>query len=135
MIININKLTYINLIIMYLPISFKREFNFNQRYEESRRVLAKYPDRVPIICERSATARNDCPLIDKRKYLVPRDLTMGQFLYVIRKRLKLPSEKALFLFVNNTIPSTTSLIHEIYNRHKDHDLYLYISYAQENVFG
>ena len=120
---------------MYSSISFKHEFRFQDRLDEARRVLNKYPDRIPIICERSLTATIDCPIIDKRKYLVPRDLTMGQFLYVIRKRLRLLPEKALFLFVNGTIPPTTSLINEVYNRHKDDDGYLYISYAQENTFG
>ena len=120
---------------MYSSISFKHEFRFQDRLDEARRVLNKYPDRIPIICERSLTSTIDCPIIDKRKYLVPRDLTMGQFLYVIRKRLRLLPEKALFLFVNGTIPPTTSLINEVYNRHKDDDGYLYISYAQENTFG
>lgn len=120
---------------MYLQVTFKNEFRFEDRFNESTRVLTKYPDRVPIICERSLRARNDCPFIDKRKYLVPRDLTMGQFLYVIRKRLNLPSEKAIFLFVGNTIPSTTRLIQQVYQTHKDADNYLYITYDQENVFG
>lgn len=69
------------------------------------------------------------------KYLVPRDLTMGQFLYIIRRRLHISPEKAIFLFVKNTIPSTTSLINEVYERYKDDDGYLYISYSQENTFG
>lgn len=115
--------------------SFKNEFKFNDRLIEAKRVLIKYPDRIPIICERSLTATQDCPVIDKRKYLVPRDYTMGQFLYVIRKRLKLPPEKAIFLFVNGTIPSTTTLLEHIYQTHKDCDGYLYISYSQENTFG
>lgn len=46
--------------------------------------------------------------IDKKKYLVPSDLTCGQFVYVIRKRLKLPAEKAIFLFVNGVIPPTAA---------------------------
>ena len=120
---------------MYSSISFKHEFRFQDRLDEARRVLNKYPDRIPIICERSSTSTIDCPIIDKRKYLVPRDLTMGQFLYVIRKRLRLLPEKALFLFVNGTIPPTTSLINEVYNRHRDDDGYLYITYSQENTFG
>lgn len=120
---------------MYSSRSFKHEFTFQDRFEEAKRVLNKYPDRIPIICERSLKSTSDCPFIDKRKYLVPRDLTMGQFLYVIRKRLRLLPEKALFLFVNGTIPSTTSLINELYNRHRDDDGYLYISYSQENTFG
>jgi GABA(A) receptor-associated protein len=115
--------------------SFKHEFRFQDRLDEAIKVLNKHPDKIPIICERSLTATIDCPIIDKRKYLAPRHLTMGQFLYVIRKRLRLNPEKALFLFVNGTIPPNTSFINEVYNRHKDDDGYLYISYTQENTFG
>jgi GABA(A) receptor-associated protein len=115
--------------------SFKNEFRFEDRLTEAKRVLSKYPDRIPIICERSSIASHDCPLIDKKKYLVPITYTVGEFLFVIRKRLKLPAEKAIFLFVNGIIPSTSSLIGEIYQRHKDIDCYLYMSYSQENTFG
>jgi GABA(A) receptor-associated protein len=73
--------------------------------------------------------------IDKKKYLVPSDLTCGQFVYVIRKRLKLPSEKALFLFVNGSIPPTSAMINSIYEQHQDKDGFLYMSYSEENVFG
>lgn len=120
---------------MYSSPPFKREFSFEDRYNEARRVLTKYPDRIPIICERSLKAGHDCPIIDKKKYLVPRELTIGQFLYVVRKRIRLPPEKALFLFINGTIPTTSCLISEIYHRHKDEDGYLYITYGQENTFG
>ena len=41
-----------------------------------------------------------------RRYLVPADLTVGQFIYVIRKRIKLPPERAIFIFVDNVIPPT-----------------------------
>lgn len=40
------------------------------------------------------------------RYLVPADLTVGQFVYVIRKRIKLSAEKAIFLFVDNVLPPT-----------------------------
>ena len=50
--------------------------------------------------------RSDIPDIDKKKYLVPGDLTAGQFVYVIRKRIKLSPEKAIFIFVNNILPPT-----------------------------
>jgi GABA(A) receptor-associated protein len=73
--------------------------------------------------------------IDKKKYLVPSDLTCGQFLYVIRKRLKLPAEKAVFLFVDGKIPPTTALLSTMYEQHKDKDGFLYMCYSDENVFG
>ena len=39
-----------------------------------------------------------------RRYLVPADLTVGQFVYVIRKRIKLSPEKAIFIFIDNKLP-------------------------------
>jgi GABA(A) receptor-associated protein len=120
---------------MFSSVSFKKEYTFAERLDESKRIFLKHPDKIPIICERSPTAGKDCPYIDKKKYLVQTECTFGQFLYVIRKQLKLPSDKALFLFTNNNIPPTTSLIKEIYARHKDEDGYLYVSYSQENTFG
>ncbi|XP_075774366.1 gamma-aminobutyric acid receptor-associated protein-like 2 isoform X1 [Pelodiscus sinensis] len=48
--------------------------------------------------------------IDKRKYLVPSDITVAQFMWIIRKRIQLPSEKAIFLFVDKTVPQSS---HEI----------------------
>jgi GABA(A) receptor-associated protein len=40
------------------------------------------------------------------RYLVPADLTVGQFVYVVRKRIKLSAEKAIFIFVKDTLPPT-----------------------------
>ena len=47
--------------------SFKNENSFDQRLQEATRVINKYPDRIPIIVERSKKADNSCPLIDKNK--------------------------------------------------------------------
>lgn len=115
--------------------SFKRTYSFKDRFKESSRIMNIYPDRLPIICERSENAPSDCPVIDKKKYLIPRDLTVGQFLYVIRNRLKLPAEKALFLFIKGTIPATSHYMDLIYDCYKDDDGFLYITYTFENTFG
>lgn len=114
-------------------MKFKQEFTFDQRLTESSRVLAKYPERIPIICERNS--RSNVQDIDKKKYLVPCDLTSGQFVYVIRKRLCLRADKAIFLFVNGVIPSSSQNLASLYQEHKDLDGFLYITYSDENVFG
>ncbi len=114
--------------------SFKKDYTFDERLTESSRVISKYPDRVPIICEKSS--HKNLEDIDKKKYLVPSDLTMGQFVYVIRKRLKLKAEESLFLFINNSVlASTSEIIGDAYYKYKDPDGFLYINYAKENVFG
>ena len=93
----------------------------------------KYPDRIPVIVEKSP--KSDVPDLDKKKYLVPSDLTVGQFVYVIRKRVKLSAEKAIFIFVNNKLPPTASLMSTIYEENKDEDGFLYVLYSGENTFG
>lgn len=104
-----------------------------KRKEESMRIRSKFQDRIPVICER--VEDSDIPNIDKRKYLVPSDLTVGQFVYVIRRRIHLPSEKAIFIFVKDILPPTTALMSTIYDQYKDEDGFLYIVYSGENTFG
>jgi GABA(A) receptor-associated protein len=104
--------------------------------EEANRVRTKYPDRIPVIVNRSVRANSDVPHIDKHKFLVPCDLTMGQLQYVIRKRISLPPTKALFLFIDNVIIPTSSIMSNIYDMHQDHNTnFLYVTYDLENTFG
>jgi len=114
-------------------MSYKSRTSFKQRKYESVRIMAKYPDRIPVICEKSSSS--NISLIDKNKYLVPNDLTIGQFLYVIRQRIKLKPEQAIFLFIDNILPSSSDNIALLYDRHKDSDGFLYVSYSGENTFG
>ena len=97
-------------------------------------MLEKYPDRIPIIVTKSR--RSTLSDIDKNKFLVPVDLTVGQFMYVVRKRIKnIDSTQAIYLFINNTLPQITSLIGEVYKNNKNKDNFLYIEYNGEETFG
>lgn len=112
--------------------AFKEKFCIQERMEQSKSVLERYPNRIPVIVE-----CNDklLPSIDKSKYLVPRDITVGQFCYVLRKRIKLTPDQAIFLFINNTLPPTASTLEEQYNLHKEEDGFLYMTYRSESTFG
>ncbi|TVU38924.1 hypothetical protein EJB05_12321, partial [Eragrostis curvula] len=112
---------------------FKMEHPLEKRQDESARIREKYPDRIPVIVEKAG--KSDVPEIDKKKYLVPADLTVGQFVYVVRKRIKLSPEKAIFIFVKSTLPPTASLMSAIYEENKDEDGFLYMTYSGENTFG
>lgn len=135
---------------------FKDEHPFEKRKAEAERIRQKYSDRIPVsspldqnppslltqnstpttpitdtlslqqvICEK--VEKSDIATIDKKKYLVPADLTVGQFVYVIRKRIKLSPEKAIFIFVDEVLPPTAALMSSIYEEHKDEDGFLYIT--------
>ena len=114
---------------------YQRTHKEELRKSECSRIRAKYPDRCPVICEVTRKDRNRLKL-DKNKYLVPRDITVGQFAYIIRRRLKLTPEQAMFIYLeNNTFPSTSQLIGTIAHESKNEDGFLYITIGLENTFG
>ncbi|XP_033133222.1 autophagy-related protein 8f isoform X1 [Brassica rapa] len=119
--------------LVRLPFVFLFFERSEKRSAEAARIREKYPDRIPVIVEKAE--KSDIPTIDKKKYLVPADLTVGQFVYVIRKRIKLSAEKAIFIFVDNVLPPTGALMSAVYEEKKEEDGFLYVTYSGENTFG
>lgn len=113
---------------------FKDKHTYEERESEASRVRRKYPHRYPVIVEKTIGCDN-VPSIDKIKFLVPGDLTIGQLIYVIRKRIKMGSEMGLFIFINDTMPTTADTVSVVYDTHKDEDGFLYVKYSGENTFG
>lgn len=112
--------------------AFREKFTLEERIAECERIKQKYPERVPIIIEQAA--KSSLPPLDRYKYLVP-DLTVGQFIYSIRKRMSLPQEQALFVFFNNELPPTSSMVKDIYTKLKSEDGFLYGTIHSESCFG
>ena len=94
-------------------MKFKETYSEEMRIQESNKILIKYPSRIPIIIEKS----DNCDLIkiNKTKFLVPKDLTLQQFVFIIRKKINLDSSQALFVMVNNTLSPATLQLGDIYN--------------------
>lgn len=111
---------------------FQQEHPLEKRSAESAKVRVKYPDRIPVICEKGA---GTIPSIEKIKYLVPSRITLGEFAWVIRKRFSLNETTAIILHVNKVAPPINQLMGNLYEDHKDEDGFLYITYSNENCFG
>jgi len=128
-------------------MSFQDQMSFEMRAEEARRILSKYPNRVPVIIERAQ--RSDLPEIEKKKFLVPGTMLCGEFRYIIHKHITqssaansqgangstLTADQTIYLFVKNSSPKTGSLTSEIYDTLKEEDGFLYMTYAAENTLG
>ena len=111
---------------------YKKENDFEYRINESKKILDKYSDKVPLIIEKSENCTYD---INQNKYLLPKDIKVHQLYFIIRKRLNIKNSEALFIYINNIIPPNNNFIGEIYNDLKDTDGFLYITYSSENTFG
>jgi|SRR5579872_2918616 len=112
--------------------NFKKK-GFEERRKESMKIMAKYPQSIPCICEKS----NDTNInIENKKFLVPKDMQFAQFICIIRNKAKLKPEQAVFLFINKgMIPNGISTFSELYTQYKDNDGFLYITYTDEKTFG
>ena len=106
----------------------------DERLTESAKIKKKYPDKIPVIIKKSSIDKL-LGEIDREKYLIPFDLMVSQLHYIIRKRINLTSEKAIYLFCNNKLISTSESVGNIYNTNKNEDGFLYIEYTSENTFG
>jgi GABA(A) receptor-associated protein len=102
---------------------------------DGAKLLQKYPDKIPIVLERGP-GKDDMPNLPNSKFLVPRDLTVAQFIYTIRKRVELPPAKAIYLFFGNVLPSSALTVGQVYEQyHNPKDLVLHGTYTSECTFG
>ncbi len=116
-------------------MDFSKEHSFEERTKESGRMRSKYPDRIPCLISKHSDG-SEIPSIDKTKFLVPHDFTVGQLMWVVRKRIKLKPEQSLFLFCGKgNIPASSAIIKNIDKEHINKDGFLYFTYSGENTFG
>jgi GABA(A) receptor-associated protein len=116
-----------------MKFKYQEDCSFERRREEAANIRTKYPDRVPVIVERRPGS--DMPLLDNNKFLVPNEVTVGQLMWLIRRRMKLSADRAFFMYISAVIPSSSAMVSEMYDEYKDADGFLYISYSGENTYG
>lgn len=109
--------------------------SLEERKEESEHMLKRYPGRVCIYVQK----REKCKTLEnlqKKKYLIPEEIQIDQFICVIRQRLDLKKEEGLFFYVKkNRLINGSKTLGELYKKYKENDNFLYITYTSENCFG
>ena len=118
-----------------MEFDYKKSVPLEQRQSDFKKVMETNKGRIPIICERCPGST--APVIQKKKFLVPPEMRVGQFGEIKRKKMELSKEAALFFLVNGTHSlSGNQLMSEVYDKFKDpEDSFLYIGYSNEMVWG
>jgi len=114
---------------------FKERKPFSTRKEEVEGIRAKFPTKVPVIVEKYHKELN-LPTLEKMKFLVPQELTMSQFMTIIRNRMLLHQNQAFYLIINNkSMVCMSKTLLEVYHDNRDDDGFLYVTYASQEMFG
>jgi GABA(A) receptor-associated protein len=113
---------------------FEKELTLDQRKLEAEKLKTKYPDRIPCIVDKNPLSK-DMIEIHKKKYLVPGEITIGQFMMILRKKIRLTPTQGFYVFCNNTMIASSCLLRQVYVEYKKEDGFLYFTYSSENTFG
>lgn len=111
-----------------------------KRAELCARMVSTFPDRVPVLVQRVQRRDNPMPDITKHKFLVPKDVTVNEFLWALRVRYMPPIKKGMafnwhvgmrhMAFVPSSDP-----IQRMHDQHKSADGFLYVTFSAEPTFG
>jgi len=111
---------------------FRKKYTLADRQCESDRLRIRFLDRTPVVicpCPRG-------PPIDKNKYLVPSSLSFGEFMHIVRKRIKMNQNQSLVGFIDGKVlPPASKSLGDLYKELADEDGFLYVTYSLENTFG
>lgn len=114
--------------------NYRKTVPFDERKLKAAMILKQHVDRIPVVVECSEQLQSLHPL-KKNKFIVPFDLTLSQFIFVIRKHMKLDPTYAIFVFINNKMHPITSPMGVLYQDQKDEDGFMYLNIFQESTFG
>ncbi|XP_029468731.1 microtubule-associated proteins 1A/1B light chain 3C-like [Rhinatrema bivittatum] len=114
---------------------FKQRKCLAMRKDEVTAMRKKFPRKLPVIVERYPKEKV-LPGLEKTKFLVPQELTLGQFAAVIRNRMPISPSQAVYFLVNNqSLVSMSLSMAEVHAENRDEDGFLYITYASQEAFG
>ena len=124
---------------------FRKRFKFEERKEITDKILGKYEEKCPIYLSFDSQL-NLKSLKNYNRYIVTNNLTLSQFLMIVKKKINFGSTESLSLFVeiydknsssikDTLLASLSSSIASIYDINKNEDGFLYMRLVKENVFG
>ena len=118
-----------------MEFEFRQKNTLEQRIEQYEKIKNNYADKIPIILERG----NNCTInkIIKTKYILSYSVTMAEFMKIIRGKLELDPERALFFLADGKYSlSANEDLGNVYEKYKDsQDGFLYMTYSEEIVYG
>ena len=113
---------------------FRERYTLEARIAERIKATARRPGYVPAVLEPGTDTALD--RLEREKFMLPRDLTGAQLLYIMRRRLTMKSSQALFLVCRRRMVCATDRVGDLYIRYKDpEDGFLYVTFTLEHAFG
>jgi hypothetical protein len=106
-----------------------------------KKLKKRFPNRVAVLLEALDGCEIACAGMDTR-FLVPDDLSLAHFQFIIRKRLGLAArpETAIFIFLKTAagrhiLPPSTATFQQLFEEHGKEEGHLQMTFSSEKTFG
>lgn len=115
---------------------FRARYDFDTRKSLYDTLMLKNSNYIPCVVSLSndIVAKYKLSSIEIR-VLIQADYTLGQFINILRKRLSISSVEGLYVFIDNTLLPTSSIMSKIYSQRKSKDGFLYVDVSILETYG
>lgn len=116
-----SKLCFVSFLVIYIMNEIKKQFDD---------IIARHPAKIPIIIQ--VDKELEPYYKSKRKVLVYHDYTASELMAFIRMKMRLPSNKGIFLFVDDKMISGSQRLYDVWD---NKNRFMFVRVVQESVFG
>jgi len=115
---------------------FRAKYDFDTRKSLYDTLMLKNSNYVPCIVSLSHDIVTKYRMSSNEiRVLIQADYTLGQFLNILRKKLSISSTESIYIFIDNTLLPTSSIVSRIYSDRKNKDGFLYVDCSILETFG
>ena len=117
--------------------------SLSERTKSIKILHQKYPNQVAVIVRRMEGSA--LPELSSNKFIVPKDLSVAQWLYIMRRqKLKINETQNIYFFVDTGLQSDgksveimngVELMSQVFQKAKKEDGAMYVWYREEDTFG
>ena len=117
--------------------NFKKENTLEERKKIFNNIQESNPGKIPVVIEEDKSSKlNDSGTL---KFILKREDTISILNYLVRKRLNIlnigQEESSLMFLADKRIISFEISIGEVYDKYKESDGFLYLTYSKGMICG
>mmetsp|Transcript_15993 Transcript_15993/g.15918 ORF Transcript_15993/g.15918 Transcript_15993/m.15918 type:complete len:122 (-) Transcript_15993:680-1045(-) len=111
---------------------YKESIPFQVRKASYDKMMQENPGKYPAVLLKGNNCKYNIPL---HKFALEGSMTMGTFLYTVRRYFKLSSKQGVYLYLCDTLPMLNAKISELHQRCADEDGCLYFVLTHQEDKG
>jgi GABA(A) receptor-associated protein len=115
---------------------FKAKYDFETRKSLYNSLMVNNSNYVPCVVNLAGDIVAKYKIMSPElRVLIQANYTLGQFINILRKRINICSSEGLYVFIDNVLLPTSSVMSKIYSERKNRDGFLYVDLAMLETFG